>query len=163
MAVSTLKMSFLTILLLIVVQVTFSTACFGPKLFIGVEPGLEGEMRYHLISIYLHEKTGIDSIRVELKQDQTALAAIAAQEIDLGFASDSVSTAIAVLVLEEGLNLYSGERPINDLQFSTVGRVFKKLQKLLNPSHLSDIRQRVQAGDLPATAVRNFMMKNDWI
>ncbi len=163
MVVSALKTTLLTLSLLLILQVTVSLSCFGPKLFIGVIPGLEGEMRYHLVSIYLHEKTGIDSVQVVLRQGQTAIDAISAQEIDLGFANVAKTLSVAVLDLGEGLKLYSGERPLNDLQFTTVGRVFKKLQKRIDQSNLDFIRQRVKSGDLPAAAVRDFMMENGWI
>ncbi len=163
MVVSALKTTLLTLSLLFILQVTASLSCFGPKLFIGVAPDLEGEMRYHLVSIYLHEKTGIDSVRVELKQGQTAIDAISAQEIDLGFATVAETSGVAVLDLGEGLKLYSGERPLNDLQFTTVGRVFKKLQKRIDQNNLDLIRQGIKNGELPAAAVRDFMMKNGWI
>ncbi len=166
MVVPTLKRILLVLVLLFLLQVSASFACFGPKLFIGAAPGLEGEMRYHLVSIYLHEKTGIDSIQVALKTGQTALDAIIAQEIDLGFgaAAQTVETAqVTVLTLDNGLKLYAGERPLSDLQFSTVGRAFTLLQKRIDGGNLEPIRQRVKAGVLPATAVRDFMMANGWI
>jgi len=163
MVVPVLKMSLLSLVLLLSLHVSAGMACFGPKLFIGLVPGLEGEMRYHLVSIYLHEKTGIDSTPVELKDNQTALDAIALQEIDLGFAVDTPTDRIAVLQLDDGLKLYSGERPLNNLQFSTVGRVFKKLQKRIDQTNLNAVRQRIRAGSLPATAIRDFMMEHGWI
>ena len=79
------------------------------------------------------------------------------------FANVAKILSVAVLDLGEGLKLYSGERPLNDLQFTTVGRVFKKLQKRIDQSNLDFIRQRVNLGDLPAAAVRDFMMENGWI
>ena len=163
MVVSALKTTLLILSLLLILQASAGLACFGPKLFIGSVPGLEGEMRYHLVSIYLHEKTGIDSVQVELKHGQTAIDAITAQEIDLGFAADSATEIASVLQLDDGLKLYSGERPLSDIQFTTVGRVFKKLQKRIEQGNLDLIRQRIKVGDLPAAAVRDFMMENGWI
>lgn len=163
MAVPALKTGLLTAVLLLTLLMSAGLACFGPKLFIGVAPGPEGEMRYHLVSIYLHEKTGIDSVAVELKPGQTALDAIAANEIDLGFAAAAASETVAVLVLDDGLRLHSGERPLHDLQFSTVGRVFARLQKKLDAGSLAPVRRRIKDGTLPATAVRDFMLNNGWI
>ncbi len=166
MVVSALKTALLCLVLLLALQVSIALACFGPKLFVGVGPGLEEEMRYHLVSIYLHEKTGIDSSQVELKQGQSAIEAIIAQEIDLGFAAASTTlatSAVSVLQLDDGLKLYSGERPLNDLQFSTVGRVFTRLQNRIDGSGLDPIRQGIKTGKLPATAVRDFMLENGWI
>lgn len=163
MVVSALKTGLLSLLLLVTLQASASMACFGPKLFIGLGPGLESEMRYHLVSIYLHEKTGIDCTSVELRAGQTALEAISLKEIDLGFAAVAPAESVALLELDDGLKLYSGERPLNDLQFSTVGRVFDKLQKRINQLSLEPVRQRIKAGGLPATVVRDFMMENGWI
>jgi hypothetical protein len=163
MAVPALKSILLTTLLLLVLLAASGFACFGPKLFIGVVPGLEGEMRYHLVSIYLHEKTGIDSILVELKAGQTAEAAILAKEIDLGYSREANMKATEVLRLADGYKLYSGERPLNDLQFTTAGRAFAKLQKRLDAGSLDKIRARILTGTLPATAVRDFMLNNGWI
>jgi hypothetical protein len=163
MVVSALKTLLPALFLLLAVQVPAGLACFGPKLFVGVLPGLEEEMRYYLVSIYLHEKTGIDTVRVELKEGRTAIDAIAAHEIDLGFAADSATETVAVLQLDDGFKLYTGERPLTDLQFSTVGRVFAKLQNRLDQNNLDLIRQAIKAGSLPATAVRDFMLKNGWI
>ncbi len=163
MVVSALKKIVLLMPVVLLFFVATGYACFGPKLFIGVGPGLEGEMRYHLVAIYLHEKTGIDSTMITLKTGQTAIAAISAEEIDLGFSTVESSEATHVLKLEEGLNLYSGKRPFNDLQFSTAARAFAKLQKKLASNNLAEIRLSISSGTLPATAVRNFMMQNGWI
>ena len=163
MAVPALKSVGLILVLVSTLLVSSGFACFGPKLFIGVEAGLEGEMRFHLIAIYLHEKTGIDSTLIELKSGQTVADAFSAKEIDLGFSSDAAVEATPVLTLDGGLKLYSGERPLNDLQFSTVSRSFAKLQQRLTPAVLSQIRREIDAGALPAVVVRDFMLKNGWI
>lgn len=162
MVISTLKTLCATLFMLLVVQISAGQACFGPKLFVGVAPGLEGEMRYHLVAIYLHEKTGIDSKQLILKEGQDGLEAIADNEIDLGFAS-AVATGKTLLRLDEETHLYSGDRPLNDLQFSTVERAFVKLQKMLDRDGLTSIRQAIKAGILPAVAVRNFMLEQGWI
>lgn len=163
MAIPALRKISLLIFVALIVSVASGYACFGPKLFIGVEPGLEGEMRYHLLSIYLHEKTGIDSTMIELDSGQTALQAIGANEIDLGFSPGSTTDPAYVLTLEEGINLYSGDRPRNDLQFSTTGKALSKLGQRLDNHSISTIRQSISSGILPATAVRKFMMQSGWI
>jgi len=163
MVVSALRALCLAAVLLLTLQVSAGQACFGPKLFIGVAPGVEGEMRYHLVAIYLHEKTGIDSSRIELKPGQSGLDAIAAQEVDLGFAASATAAGKRVLRLDEGLGLYSGERPLHDLQFSTAGRAFARLQKVIDRDGLAPVRQAILAGTLPAVAVRNFMLEQGWI
>jgi len=162
MAVSALKKFFWVGLgLLVLVQPV--GACFGPQIFIGTAAGLEGEMRYHLIAIYLHEKTGIDSTRVMLKPGQSALEAIAAEEIDLGFDLPQKTDIPVLLQLENGPNLYTGRRPLKDLQFSTLGRALEKLNQRLRGEHLDQLRRDMAAGVLPATAVRQLMQQQGWI
>jgi hypothetical protein len=163
MALPALKSLGLALALLLTLAAATSLACFGPKLFIGVTPGLEGELRFHLIAIYLHEKTGIDSTLIELKPGQSAAAALAADEIDFGFGGPDSLGGAPVLNLGEGLWLYSGPRPLNDLQFSTVGRTLAKLQQRLGPDSLKVMREAVSAGVLPAVAVRDYLHKNGWI
>ncbi len=163
MAVSPLRVLLSAVVLLLVLLAVNGAACFGPKLFIGVAPGLEGEMRYHLVAIYLHEKTGIESTQVELKPGRSVLKAIAAKEIDLGFSGQDAAAGTVVLRLEEGLKLYAGERPLNDLQFSTVGRAFSRLQKRLDRERLDKVRQAIAGGRLPAGAVRDYMLEKGWI
>ncbi|WP_020676110.1 hypothetical protein [Geopsychrobacter electrodiphilus] len=163
MAFSALKYVCLCLVLLLTLMSSSGLACFGPKLFIGVAAGQEGEMRFYLVSIYLHEKTGIDSTLIELKSGQTGAEALAAKEIDLGFSSQPGVQATPVLHLGGQLYLYSGERPLNDLQFSTVGRTLVKLQQRLDTGGLESIRQKIQTGTLPAVAVRDFLLKNGWI
>lgn len=140
-----------------------ANACFGPKLFIGVPAGLEGEMRYHLIAIYLHEKTGIDSTLVVLQPGQSALQAIAAEEIDLGFDLRRDTKTPVLLQLDEEQSLYSGSRPLNDLQFSTLSPALEKLNQRLTLEHLAQLRREIHAGVLPATAVRNLLQQQGWI
>jgi len=162
MAVSALKKFFWVGLgLLVLVQPV--GACFGPQIFIGTAEGLEGEMHYHLIAIYLHEKTGIDTTRVLLKPGQSTLEAIAAGEIDLGFGLPQKTDIPVLLQLKNGLNLYSGSRPLKDLQFSTLGRALEKLNQRLRGEHLEQLRRALSTGVLPATAVRQLMQQQGWI
>lgn len=163
MVVPALKTISLTAVLFLVLLVSSGSSCFGPKLFIGVTPGVEGEMRYHLVAIYLHEKTGIESNRVELKPDHTAAQAIVAKEIDLGFSVEDSLAAPVVLRLDNEFKLFSGERPLSDLQFTTVSRALKRLQKRLDAGNLNAVRQAIAQGTLPATAIRDFMLEEGWI
>jgi hypothetical protein len=162
MAVSALK-KLLRVALGLLLVVQTANACFGPKIFIGTAEGLEGEMRYHLIAIYVHEKTGIDSTRVVLQPGQSALEAIAAEEIDLGFDLRRDTDTPVLLQLKEDQSLYSGPRPLNDLQFSTLSRALEKLNQRLTLEHLAQLRREIDAGVLPATAVRNLMQQQGWI
>lgn len=148
---------------LLLVLSSLASACFGPKLLIGRVPGTDGELHYHLVAIYLHEKTGIDSTPVELAAGQSAADAIAQHEIDLGFvAADSVAQPV-VLRLDNGMQLLSGERPQNDLQFTTALPALQKLQQRLDKQNLDTVRTAIKRGVLPATAIRNFMLEQGWI
>lgn len=138
-------------------------ACFGPKLFIGTASGLEAEMRYYLVALYLHEKTGIDSVRVELAAGESASAAIANERIDLGFSAVADASVPVLLTLPGSHVLCSGKRPLESLQFSTVVPVLKRLEQRLTKVDLTTIERRIASGVLPATAVRNFMMQAGWI
>ena len=152
---------FLTLVISLLTSSTF--ACFGPKLFVGTEPGLAGEMRYHLVALYLHEKTGIDSVHVVYEPGQNALQAISAQKIDLGFSTADESDIPVLLKLTDGQVLYSGKRPLEDLQFSTAPRALQKLQQRLNNASLQSVEEQIAAGELPAAAIRNFMLEAGWI
>ncbi len=138
-------------------------ACFGPKLFLGTPPGVEGELLFHLVSIYVKEKTGIESLRLEMTAEQTADGLLKKEEVDLAFDHNQSQQWGALLQVGEQLYLLSGPRPTQDLQFTTVPRVLSKLQRLLDADDLSHLRQQVTAGVLPAKAVRSYYMQQGWI
>ncbi len=163
MAFSALRANLLLAGLLLILLATPAAACFGPKLFIAVGPGVMEEMRYHLVAIYLHEKTGIESEKIALKSELSAIDAFAAEEIDLGFSAQKTTIATQVLQLDNNLFLYAGPRPLHDLQFSTVGRALARLQKKLTGESLDPVRQAIKEGRLPASAVRDFMLEKGWI
>lgn len=149
--------------LLLVLFALPASACFGPKLYIGTGPGEEGELLFHLAALYLHEKTGVDSIRFEMNQEQSAEGLLQQQQVDLAFHSQAGSNWKALLQIGTELWLLSGPRPIDDLQFTTVPRALQKLQRLFTADDLSLLRQQVAAGTLPATAVRSLYSQRGWI
>lgn len=138
-------------------------ACFGPKLYVGTPVGEDGELLFHLAAIYIHEKTGVDSIRFEIGSEQTAEEMLQQENVDLVFSQGPHSEWKSLLQVGTELSLLTGPRPTDDLQFTTVPRTLKKLQKLLKTEDLIALRQQVADGVLPAKAVRNLYMERSWI
>lgn len=156
-------MKLLLSLLLLLFTALPATACFGPKLYVGTPAGEEGELLFHLAAIYIHEKTGVDSLRFEMEDGQTAQQLLQQEQVDLIFSRTADESWPALLQVGAELWLLSGPRPTDDLQFTTVPRTLKKLQRLLSTEILAALQQQVAAGVLPATAVRKLYMERSWI
>jgi len=136
-------------------------ACFGPKLFLGIPDDSDGQVLTSLVAIYIKEKTGIDSERVDL-EDRTVRQEILTDKLDYGFVAENES--LQTILKVEGLPLLvSGPRILNDLQFTTVVPALQRLQKILKLEHVELIRQDVDTGTLPMAAARKFLMKQRWI
>ncbi|HEY5672489.1 MAG TPA: hypothetical protein VIR78_02170 [Malonomonas sp.] len=140
-----------------------AAACFGPKLYLGTPAGEEGELLFHLAAIYIHEKTGVESIRFELNNEQTPADVLQKEQVDLVFAPSASDDRPALLQIGAELWLLSGPRPIDDLQFTTVPRTLAKLQRLMTAEDLALLRQQVARGVLPAAAVRQLYRQRSWI
>ena len=137
-------------------------ACFGPKLFVGVGTGPQDEALFALITLYVQEKTGVESTRVDIEKEQDPLALLAGNKVDLVFVhSDSLdNTAFQIA----GLPLLStGKRPLEDLQFTTVLPAIRKLNRLLQREDVVLLISRVEAGDSAMSAARKFLMERRWI
>jgi hypothetical protein len=156
-------MKFIVTLILILGLVFPAGACFGPKLYLGSVAGEDGELLFHLVSIYVKEKTGVESIRQEMTEDQTAESLLQKEQVDLAFSATASSEWSALLQVGSDLHLLSGPRPTQDLQFTTVPRALKKLAKILKVQDLELLREQVAGGSLPATAVRQLYMQRGWI
>ena len=150
-------------ILLVVLFALPAAACFGPKLYIGTPAGEDGELLFHLASIYIHDKTGVESIRFELTSEHSAEGVLQKEQVDLVFHHSAVAARKALLQIGADLWLLSGPRPTDDLQFTTVPRTLKKLQRLLTAEDLSSLRQQVASGVLPATAIRKLYAERSWI
>ena len=153
---------YIATLLLLLISLS-AYACFGPKLYIGTAAGEEGEMLFHLVAIYLKEKTGVESLRVELTDEQTAETLLEQEKIDFGFSSSSSAKWPQLFSFDQQLYLLHGPRPVEDLQFTTVPKALKRLQKRLQADDLKLLRQQVASGLLPAKAVRALYMQRGWI
>lgn len=138
-------------------------ACFGPKLYIGTGSSSLDLVFYEVVSLYLREKTGVESMRVELQGDDP-LTVLDREEADLvRILAPRDSSFVTLLAVDGYLHLLSGARPLEDLQFTTVAPALRKLDALLRPEHLEALRTRVKQGRPPAAEARRFLMSQGWI
>ncbi len=160
MALHPLKIIALALWAVVVAQP--ATACFGPKLFLGIPDDLRGEVMASVVVVYIKEKTGIDTERVDLA-GRNAVSEIRAEKLDYGFAEQSVEGLSTVLQVDGLPQLVSGPRIHNDLQFTTVAPALLKLQKRLQPEHIEQIYRQAEKGELPMAAARKFLLQQRWI
>lgn len=136
------------------------SACFGPKLYVGVGVGAEQELLYALTALYLKEKTGVETERVALA-GRDPQSEIAAQRLDLAF---TVAEGDNVLLALPGLpRLISGSRPLEDLQFTTVVPALRKLAALLAAEEVRRLVADVRAGAAPAATARRYLSAKGWL
>lgn len=137
-------------------------ACFGPKLFVGVGQGVQDEALFALITLYVQEKTGVESSRVEIETGQDPGALLTGNKVDLAFArSDSLDNTVFHIA---GLPLLvTGRRPLEELQFTTVLPAISKLNRLLMREDVDLLIERIEAGDSAMSAARQFLMERRWI
>lgn len=162
MAVRTLKWLGGAVLL-ILLSCPPALACFGPKLFVAAGPQLHDNLLFALVTLYVEEKTGVASNRVEIGAGEDPLQLLGANRADLVLAAaagphDDVVLRIAGLPL-----LVSGPRPREDLQFTTVLPALRKLERLLVAEDLELLAGRVASGQSAMAAARKFLMERRFI
>jgi hypothetical protein len=162
MAVRALKKLLLAVMLTIL-AVLPAAACFGPKLYVGFAAEPRQELLYALISLYVQEKTGVESERVALVPGEEPAQALVAARIDLAFTAAPLAGAETLLAVPGYPLLASGPRPLTDLQFTTVVPALRKLAALLTPRDLDDLTARVAAGEKPLAAARRLCMERRWL
>lgn len=137
-------------------------ACFGPKLFVGVGTGAQDEALFAVITLYVQEKTGVESTRVVLEKGQDPLTLLAGKKVDLAFvlldSLDNTAFQIAGLPL-----LATGKRPLEELQFTTVLPAISKLNQLLQREDVDFLIKQIESGDSAMSAARKFLMERRWI
>jgi len=157
----------LTCLLLLVLCCGPATACFGPKLYIGVPAGRSTDLLYALVSLYVQEKTGVESLRVDLGPDVDPLSELDADRLDLVLvASDSDKDNDhpgTIMSLAGYPAVVAGERPLEELQFTTVVPAVRKLATLVTTQDLAVLLGRMNEGASAMAEVRNLMMERRWI
>lgn len=143
-----------TLLILLLLWTAPAWACFGPKLYIGVESGVRGDLNFALLSLYIKEKTGVEAVRVEVAEKDAVAAIAAAERVDL--ASAPTTSAGGLLTLPDKTILLVGKRVRDDLQFTTVLPALNKLQRLLAQADASGLLARVRAGEGALAVARSW-------
>ena len=144
----------LSLLILFLLGTAPAWACFGPKLYIGVEPGVAGELNFALVSLYIKEKTGVEAVRVAMTAKGAVAAVAAAEQVDL--ATAPAASAGGLLTLPDGTILFAGKRVRDDLQFTTVLPALTKLQRVLAQADGVALLARVRAGEGAVAVARSW-------
>jgi hypothetical protein len=144
----------LTLLILLLLGTVPAWACFGPKLYVGVEPGVAGDLNFALVSLYIKEKTGVEAVRVEVAAKDAVAAIAAAAHVDL--ATAPATSAGGLFSLPDGTTLLIGKRVQDDLQFTTVLPALTKLQRLLAQADGAALLARVRAGEGAGAVARSW-------
>lgn len=138
-----------------------ASACFGPKLYLGAGADAKADVLFAVVSLYVKEKTGTETVRVSL-EGKDPLREIREERVDLAL-TPAGGGATVLLHVSGWPGLASGKRPLEDLQFTTVAPALRKLSSLLTPAHLDGILRQVKGGDSPAAAARRFLAAQRWI
>ena len=161
MVVRALKAFYLGLTVVLMMN-SAASACFGPKLFIGAGSSVTDEVMFSLVSLYVKEKTGVESNRV-IFDDEDPRREIVEERVDLAFGPATFDEEMIVLAVEGYPVLVTGKRPLEDIQFTTVVPAIRKLSRLLTTGDVAMLVEKVDAGESPMAAVRNFMMERRWI
>jgi hypothetical protein len=148
-------------LLMLVLPATPSPGCFGPKLHVGVGPGVESRALAEIAMLYVKEKTGVESLQVEMKGEGGV--ALAGEKVDLAVARDGLPPAAVLIDLSGLAGLAAGPRPRRDIQFTTVVPALEKLAGLLHPADLREVLTAIAGGRPPAAAARDLLQSRRWI
>lgn len=140
-----------------------ASACFGPKLYVGVSADVETEVLYALVTLYVKEKTGVESLRVDLTPDLDPLRELAENRLDLALSKTGETHPDRILSVPGYPILIAGERPLQDLQFTTVVPAIRKLEKLLSAQDVAALVHAVRSGTSSMAAVRTLLMERRWI
>ena len=134
-------------------------ACFGPKLFVAAGQSPEEQILYALVTLYVEEKTGVESNRVDVGTENP-LNLIRDDKADLVFAGSAEQGENVVFLLEGLPVLVTGKRPVEDLQFTTVLLALEKLQKAVSRDEVISLIAEVEKGASAMAVVRKFFMQN---
>lgn len=138
-----------------------AAACFGPKLYLGTGAGTQADILFELVALYVQEKTGTEIVRVDT-EGREPLTLLREEKLDLAFAGNArIENSLLTVAGLPGL--VAGDRPLRDLQFTTVIPALKKLNGLLLAEHVSMMAAEIESGASPAAAVRRFLMERGWI
>lgn len=150
-------------LLLFLVAAAPALACFGPKLYWGVGAQPAEQALFALVSLYVQEKTGVESVRVDLETGQSPWTELTEERVDLVFVETPAEQGTTLLQVDGQPRLVSGARPLEDLQFTTVAPAIRKLHGLLTAADVDSLTAQVGSGEPPLAAARRFLMERRWI
>ncbi len=148
--------------LLLCLAVVPASACFGPKLYLGGVSAPADEALFELVALYVKEKTGIETLRVDLA-GEAPLAALAAERADLVLAVGETPEEATLLALPGFPRLVAGRRPLADLQFTTVVPALRKLGRMLAAADVAAVTAAVEQGESAAAAARKLLMAKGWL
>ncbi|KIH75807.1 hypothetical protein SAMN05660860_02945 [Geoalkalibacter ferrihydriticus] len=137
-------------------------ACYGPKIFIGVGTDVQERVFYEVVSLYVKEKTGVETVAVAL-EDDAPVEALGKNRVDMAFVPEDVGEYTSLVTAVGSLLLISDRRPLDDLQFTTVAPALRRLDGLLTPELFTELVAQVRAGEPPAAAARALLMRHRWI
>lgn len=143
--------------------VTSAQACFGPKLFVAAGQSVEEEVLYALVTLYVEEKTGVESTFVAVEKEVSALTLLTENKADMVFVPASTANEGAFFYLNGLPALFAGKRPLEELQFTTVLPAVKKLEKLINRDDIDRLIERVEGGESAMSVARKLLMQRRWI
>ncbi len=153
---------FVGIVLLLLLISTQAQACFGPKLFVGVGQDSQEETLFALVTLYVQEKTGVESTRVDSTKE-SPLDLLTNEKVDLVFVNTNDEAGKVIFRLDGLPLMMTGPRPLEDLQFTTVLPAIKKLNQLLSIADVENLIDQVKAGESALSVARKFLMQNRWI
>lgn len=139
-----------------------SWGCFGPKLYLGIDCDPSSEVLYEIVSLYLKEKTGVETVRVDL-DGRDPMVDLDDEKIDMTITPTTSTNVIPLITLPPRVALYSGDRPYRDIQFTTVIPALKKLASLISGDDFGRIVADIDSGMSPAAASRKLLMTKGWI
>jgi hypothetical protein len=155
-----MRRALLLLLLPLLLAPAPAAACFGPKLYLAAPAGAQGDVLFALVALYLKEKTGVETVRVDLAGAEPQ-AALRAERADLAFAATGEGT---VLLAVDGLPpLRAGQRPLTDLRFTTVPAALRKLAGLLKAAQVAELTAEVDRGASAAAVARRFFAAGGWL
>jgi len=157
-----MKRPVLLVLLLLWLAAAPASACFGPKLYFGGVAGEEGEALYELVALYVKEKTGVETVRIDLGSE-APLAALSAGRADLVLVAAEAPDASTLIAIAGLPRLVVGARPQEDLQFTTVVPALRKLGRLLSAADVEVVATASSRGVPAAAAARTLLMSKGWI
>jgi len=149
--------------LLLTLTVAQAQACFGPKLFVARGQNPVEETLYALVTLYVEEKTGVESTLTIVDEGQNPIALLTGEKVDMVFAAAEGTGDDVVFQLGTLPVLVTGKRPIDDLQFTTVLPAVKKLEGLLTVDDVMSLVKKVEAGESAMAVARKFFMERRWI